>query len=371
MSDKASRSWRMRLGALVQGPYTLEQLRVMAKRGELSRIHSVSADGVSWVDASAVRELWSDAKGSREHSAPSSALQSPDDPPLAESDFEAAVPRGSRWSAAATARANTMVVGGLRVSIVAVDIACVLVIGLCVLLPVGRGAEGVRWWWQVAEGGNALPYSIMLLLIACMTCTVAVALAVHESRARAITIAIAATAAVQLSSIAAGLGPARAWLVIGSGLTMLAGAVAMLCAIWHRTNMVPQWCTYLLCALVAVIVPISALTAMNSGVLSITSAFVAATSALTIGLCVHRAGKGLIQSAAWFAIVGVVLALAAALLVGSHECALGGDRFAVLDATKWQVAGICFTMLTGLALHETWSVDSESETDHSPQEESP
>jgi len=40
------------------GPFTLDQLQTMVKRGQLARIHSISADGQNWNAASEVPELF-------------------------------------------------------------------------------------------------------------------------------------------------------------------------------------------------------------------------------------------------------------------------------------------------------------------------
>lgn len=51
-------SFYVRVRGKPQGPYTPEQLQVFAKRGQFSRLHEVSPDGVSWVRASSFPDLF-------------------------------------------------------------------------------------------------------------------------------------------------------------------------------------------------------------------------------------------------------------------------------------------------------------------------
>lgn len=49
----------IRLRGKMQGPYSTEQLQAFARRGQFSRTHEVSSDGVSWVRASNYPQLFS------------------------------------------------------------------------------------------------------------------------------------------------------------------------------------------------------------------------------------------------------------------------------------------------------------------------
>lgn len=51
-------SYYVRVRGRPQGPYTAEQLQAFARRGQFSRLHEVSADGVSWVRAGSFPELF-------------------------------------------------------------------------------------------------------------------------------------------------------------------------------------------------------------------------------------------------------------------------------------------------------------------------
>src|SRR3954453_4067022 len=48
----------IRVRGRVLGPYETEKLQSMVRRGQLSRVHELSTDGVSWVRASNYPELF-------------------------------------------------------------------------------------------------------------------------------------------------------------------------------------------------------------------------------------------------------------------------------------------------------------------------
>ena len=48
----------IRLRGRIQGPFTADQLQAMAKRGQFSRTHEVSEDGVNWTRAMSRSELF-------------------------------------------------------------------------------------------------------------------------------------------------------------------------------------------------------------------------------------------------------------------------------------------------------------------------
>ena len=49
----------IRIRGRVLGPYDQEKLQTLARRGQLSRMHELSPDGISWVRASSYPELFS------------------------------------------------------------------------------------------------------------------------------------------------------------------------------------------------------------------------------------------------------------------------------------------------------------------------
>ena len=53
----------MRIRGRVLGPYDQEKLQGLARRGQLSRMHELSTDGVSWVRASNFPELFTGGQG--------------------------------------------------------------------------------------------------------------------------------------------------------------------------------------------------------------------------------------------------------------------------------------------------------------------
>jgi S1-C subfamily serine protease len=54
----------VRVRGKTQGPYTVEQLQQLAARGQFSRLHEISTDGVEWKRASSIPELFVDEKPS-------------------------------------------------------------------------------------------------------------------------------------------------------------------------------------------------------------------------------------------------------------------------------------------------------------------
>ncbi len=57
----------LRVRGQVTGPFTKDELRLMARRGQLSRIHELSADGEKWTTASKFPELFSAEAGTMRH----------------------------------------------------------------------------------------------------------------------------------------------------------------------------------------------------------------------------------------------------------------------------------------------------------------
>ncbi len=52
----------IRIKGRVQGPFDMEKLRILVKRGQLGRAHEVSGDGSSWQRASDYPELFTSPK---------------------------------------------------------------------------------------------------------------------------------------------------------------------------------------------------------------------------------------------------------------------------------------------------------------------
>ena len=52
------RRWFIRFAGERSGPFDVERLRILAHRGQLTRMHSVSADGRSWAPATSLREVF-------------------------------------------------------------------------------------------------------------------------------------------------------------------------------------------------------------------------------------------------------------------------------------------------------------------------
>jgi hypothetical protein len=137
--DSASAGpWFVRFAGRRSGPFDAERLRTLARRGALTRMHSVSADGKTWVAATSVRAVFN-ADGSVVASGARALDVAEDDRP----DFDG-IPDAPLELPRATARA------ALGSALVRPVVLCALVLATVMLaMPTSRDESGaLAWWWS-------------------------------------------------------------------------------------------------------------------------------------------------------------------------------------------------------------------------------
>jgi hypothetical protein len=143
--------WFIRFAGQKSGPFDLHRLRTLARRGTLTRMHSISSDGVSWSPVSSLRGVFDEDGTAAAVRAPASDLAegAPEDVFASLSDVplpaEVDLPRPAIRARVGTARVRPAVLCALAMATVM----------LC--LPTSRDEAGdLAWWWS--EG----PLSISL-----------------------------------------------------------------------------------------------------------------------------------------------------------------------------------------------------------------
>ena len=130
--------WFVRFAGRRSGPFDAERLRTLARRGALTRMHSVSADGRTWVSATTVRAVFN-ADGSVVASGARAVEVAEDDRP----DFDG-IPDAPLELPRAMARA------ALGSALVRPVVLCALVLATVMLaMPTSRDESGaLAWWWS-------------------------------------------------------------------------------------------------------------------------------------------------------------------------------------------------------------------------------
>lgn len=136
-------TWFVRFAGRRSGPFGTERLRTMARRGELTRVHSVSADGRTWSPASSLRAVFNE-DGTIATDAP---------PPLAVAeDGEEGMPAGFEElpDSGPLELPNVSVRARLGTARVRPVVVAALVLATVVLaLPTSRDDSGaLAWWWS-------------------------------------------------------------------------------------------------------------------------------------------------------------------------------------------------------------------------------
>ena len=125
--------WFVRFAGRRSGPFDAERLRTLARRGALTRMHSVSADGKAWVPATSVRAVFN-ADGSVVASGARAVEVAEDDRP----DFDG-IPDAPLELPRAMARA------ALGSALVRPVVLCALVLATVMLaMPTSRDESGAR-----------------------------------------------------------------------------------------------------------------------------------------------------------------------------------------------------------------------------------
>lgn len=187
----ATGPWFVRFAGRRSGPFDAERLRIMARRKALTRMHSVSADGTTWVPATSIRSVFnpdgSVVSGPVLSLEPDAAAPAdrfgdlPDSGPIGPPSAPRAAHRGS-------ALARPAVIAALALA------------SIVLALPTSRDSAGaVCWWW--GEGPVSLTMR-GLAVLAVLGGWVLVFLPCEPARAASVSAAaalLAASAAVPVA----------------------------------------------------------------------------------------------------------------------------------------------------------------------------
>lgn len=130
--------WFVRFAGRRTGPFDADRLRTLARRGALTRMHSVSADGKAWVPATSVRAVFN-ADGSVVAVGVRAVEVAEDDRP----DFDG-IPDAPLELPRSMARA------ALGSALVRPVVLCALALATVMLaMPTSRDESGaLAWWWS-------------------------------------------------------------------------------------------------------------------------------------------------------------------------------------------------------------------------------
>ncbi len=135
--------WFIRFAGERSGPFDVERLRVLARRGQLTQMHSVSTDGRTWAPATSLREVFGADGAIVSHASPASGTVSADDDnPFGDlpglPDQVLALPPEVPFRAP---------LGSARVRPVVLCALGMATVMLC--LPTSRDDAGhLGWWWS-------------------------------------------------------------------------------------------------------------------------------------------------------------------------------------------------------------------------------
>lgn len=206
--------WFVRFAGRRSGPFDAERLRTMARRGTLTRMHSVSVDGRSWTPATELRAVFNEDGTVVAPGTAALAVEGEEAP----SSFDGIPDSGViELPPAAPARAR---LGSARVRPVVI---CAMVLATVMLsLPTSRDDAGsVAWWWH--EG----PLAVSVRGLAALAVLAGWVLAfLRPEPARAAS--VAGVAAILSAVSAAALAPWAPWAAI---LAPLVPAAAVLVAL--------------------------------------------------------------------------------------------------------------------------------------------
>jgi hypothetical protein len=192
--------WFVRFAGRRSGPFDAERLRTMARRGTLTRMHSVSVDGRSWTPATELRAVFNEDGTVVAPGTAALAVEGEEAP----SSFDGIPDSGVlELPPAAPARAR---LGSARVRPVVI---CAMVLATVMLsLPTSRDDAGsVAWWWH--EG----PLAVSVRGLAALAVLAGWVLAfLRPEPARAAS--VAGVAAILSAVSAAALAPWAPWAAI-------------------------------------------------------------------------------------------------------------------------------------------------------------
>lgn len=133
--DSDVEQWTIRHAGRESGPFDAERLRVMARRGALTRFHQVSADGATWLAATQLRNVFnadgSVVSGRGFRGEPPLALRLPE----ASDNDMGQVPQARVWRSPGSA------------SVLSAQVGALILGTLALAAPTSRGADGALQWW--------------------------------------------------------------------------------------------------------------------------------------------------------------------------------------------------------------------------------
>jgi hypothetical protein len=204
------RSWFVRIGGRRSGPFDAERLRILARRGALTRVHSVSADGRNWTQATSLRDVFNE-----DGSVVIAGKPSFEEPADEEAGFDSIPDASIEFP-------YPMVRPALGAALVRPVVIAALLLGAAMLaMPTSRDDAGaLAWWWSEGAADIAVRG---LCAVALLGGGVTVFLAPEPVRASS----VAAVAAVLAAAASLGLMHAP-WAVFA---VLLVPAAAMLVAL--------------------------------------------------------------------------------------------------------------------------------------------
>lgn len=139
--------WFVRFAGRRSGPFDAERLRTMARRGSLTRMHSLSADGTAWAPASTVRAVFNADGSVVAAGVRALEVESLEEQSLGEGDDGEVLelPRVASRRAAGSALVRPVVLTALALATV------------MVAMPTSRDDTGaLAWWWSEGALGIAV-----------------------------------------------------------------------------------------------------------------------------------------------------------------------------------------------------------------------
>ena len=143
----AAGPWYVRFAGRRSGPFDAERLRTLARRGALTRMHSLSADGTAWVAASTVRAVFNADGSVVAAGVRAMAVDLGEERSLGEADDGETLdlPRIASRRAAGSALVRPVVLTALALATV------------MVAMPTSRDDTGsLAWWWSEGALGIAV-----------------------------------------------------------------------------------------------------------------------------------------------------------------------------------------------------------------------
>jgi hypothetical protein len=326
--------WFVRFAGRRSGPFDAERLRTLARRGALTRMHSVSADGKAWVSATSVRAVFN-ADGSVVASGARAVEVAEDDRP----DFDE-IPDAPLELPRAMARA------ALGSALVRPVVLCALVLATVMLaMPTSRDESGaLAWWWS--EGAADITVR-GLCAVAVLGGWVIAFLAPEPARAAS----VAAVAAVLAAAASLGLLHAH-WAIFAVLLVPASALLVALDAAGSAGSRTMGGASIAVAALMGIATAVTV--ALTPAGWSIAGAVLAVVGAGALGFAGFRAMKRPGPSAEgvfWGSVAGATGALGAAFAAAFGG--LAGPQ--PMDGAKAAVTAclvLAFSAISWASVHE-------------------